>query len=305
MKKVKFRTNVDALKLCVKCDSDELYDHLTTNDDYYFDGGVVTVNTRYGFSDDTPPNEIHARVLMDGLPYPYAELQLSNNKYSPFSFMTLNNRVFYEPFTTAIDNDIDGRVSMLSMIDELLPRLGLTLHQTSSVDVCIDCNISALARIKRAIRDVDNLAMYINGRHVEDDAPSIGYYYAANRYKLIGMPTLYVKNTGGLALKVYDKGRELDDASPDKNDYTRNWSGIVGTPFHRLELTIKSGRINRFCAENGLTQDQFLRGLCYEDFRLALLDSLLGDVIRFNRMEAYNAHRTDNVSLLDVIFNQG
>lgn len=305
MKKVKFRTNVDALKLCVKCDSGELYDHLTTNDNYYFDGGVVTVNKRYGFTDDVPPNEIHARVLVDGLEYPYGELQLSNNKYSPFSFITLNNRVFYEPFTTAIDSDIDGRVSMLSLIGELLPRLGLTLYQTSSVDVCFDCNISALARIKRAIRDIDNLAMYINNRHVEDDAPSIGYYYAANRFKLIGMPTLYVKNTGGLALKVYDKGRELDDASPDKNNYTRSWSGIEGTPFHRLELTIKSVRISRFCTENGLTQDEFLRGLCYEDFRLALLDSLLGDVIRFNRMEAYKAHRTDNVSLLDVIFNQG
>ena len=305
MKKVKFRTNVDALKLCVKCDSGKLYDHLTTNDDYCFDGGVVTVNKRYGFTDDVPPNEIHARVLVDGLEYPYGELQLSYNKYSPFSFMTVNNRVFYDPFTTAIGCDIDGRVSMLSLVDELLPRLDLELYQTSSVDVCFDCNISALARIKRAIRDVDNLAMYINGRHVDDDAPTIGYYYAANRFKLIGMPTLYIKNTGGLALKVYDKGREMDDASPDKNEYIRSWNGISGTPLHRLELTIKSGRISRFCADNELTQDEFLRGLCHEDFRLALLDSLLGDVIRFNRIEAYNAHRTDYVSIFDVIFNQG
>lgn len=304
MKKVKFRTNVDALKLCVKGNCGELFDHLITNDDYSFDGGIVKVNKRYGLA-DAPLSEIQARVLIDGIDYQFADLRLSNNKYSPFSFMTINNKVFYDPFTTSCGSDINERVSILLLIDELLPRLGLELYQTSSVDVCLDCNLSALTRIKRAIRDVNNLAMYINGRHVDDNDPCIGYYYAANRFKLLGQPTLYIKNTGGLSLRVYDKGRELNDASPEKSEYTRNWSNISDTPYHRLELTIKSCRISRFCIDNGLTQDEFLRGLCYEDFRLALLDSLLDDVIRFNRMEAYKNHRTDNVSLLDVIFNQG
>ena len=305
MKSIKCRTNVDALKLCVKSNSGKLFDSLTINDEFHFDGGVIIVNKRYGFSDDAPLNEIQAKVLVDDLDYQYADLQLCNNKYSPFSFLTVNNRVFYEPFTTIFDSDIDGRVSILALIEELLSRMDLMLYQISSVDVCLDCNFSALTRIKRAIRDVDNLAMYINGRHVDDNAPTIGYYYAANRFKLLGQPTLYIKNTGGLALKVYDKARELEDVSTSKEEYTRNWSGIDGAPYHRLELTIKSGRINRFCADNRLTQAGFLKGLCYEDFRLALLDSLLGDVMRFNRMEAYRKHRTDNVSLLDIIFNQG
>lgn len=304
MKKLKFRTNVDALKLCIKSESGELFNHLTTNDNYYFDGGVVTVDKRYGFSDDAPPNEIQARIIIDGLEYQYAELQLSNYKYSPFSFLTVNNRVFYDPFTTTYGCGIDGRVSMLALIDELLPCLGLRLYQTSSVDICLDCNFSALSRIKRAIRDVDNLAMYISGRHVDDNAPTIKYLFPANRFRLLGQPTLYLKNTSGLALRGYDKAKELE-VSKDKNEYTRSWSDIDGTPYHRLELTIKSGRINRFCADNGLTQAGFLKGICYEDFRLALLDLLLDDVIRFNRMEAYKNHRTDNVSLLDVIFNQG
>ena len=304
MKKVKFRTNADALKLCIKCNCGELFNHLTTNDDYSFDGGIVKVNKRYGFN-EAPLSEIQARVLIDGIDYQFAELRLSNNKYSPFSFMTVNNKVFYDPFTTSFGSGVNERVSMLSLIDELLPRLGLELYQTSSVDVCLDCNFSALTRIKRAIRDVDNLVMYINGRHVNDTDPTPRYLFPANRFKLLGKPTLYLKSTSGLALRVYDKGRELNDASPEKNEYTRNWSNINDTPYHRLELTIKSGRISRFCTDNGLTQDEFLRGLCYEEFRLALLDSLLDDVIRFNRMEAYKNHRTDNVSLLDVIFNQG
>lgn len=304
MKKVKFRTNVDALKLCVKCNCDELFNHLATSDDYPFDGGIVKVNKRYGFN-EAPLSEIQARVLIDGIDYQFADLRLSNNKYSPFSFMTVNNKVFYDPFTTFFGSGVNERVSILSLIDELLPRLGLELYQTSSVDVCLDCNFSALTRIKRAIRDVDSLAMYINGRHVNDTDPTLGYFFPANRFKLLGKPTLYLKSTSGLALRVYDKGRELNDASPEKNEYTRSWSNINDTPYHRLELTIKSGRISRFCTDNGLIQDEFLEGLCYEEFRLALLDSLLDDVIRFNRMDAYKNHRTDNVSLLDVIFNQG
>lgn len=295
-------TAIDALKICVTGGKENnLFNYLTKEDGYFFDGGSVKVNERItNTSGDT--KEIFCRVLIDGLDYQFAEIQLSNDKYS---FITICNRSFYDYLTTSFGknaNDYD-RIPMSALVGELLPQLDLMLLHVTRVDVALDVNVSALSRLKKAIKNTKELVMIVNGKRVSDEAASLGYFYQANRYRLLGQPTLYLKSTGGVALKVYDKGRELAQASNFKNDYIRKWTGINGATMHRVELTLKANKIAKFCQENNLTQEEFLEGLLHNKFRMYLLE-LSNDVLRFNPIEKANNKKCDTVSVLDVVLGR-
>lgn len=284
----------DALKVCVM--GNDLFNLLQTEDVFNFDGGCVKVNERiYNLSGET--KEILCRVLLDGLDYLFAELQLSHDKYS---WITICDRSFYDVLTN-VEGD---KISMVATLEALLPALGLSVLHVTSADICLDVNVSATARIKKAIRDTQGLAMIVNGRRVPDDAPSIGYFYQANRFRLLGQPTIYLKNTGGLALKIYDKGRELEQVASYKNNYIRQWSGITGETMHRVELSIRGNRIDKFCQANRITQEEFLEGLLHHDFRMKVLEELLDDVLRFNPVSMANRKQADKVSVIDVVLGR-
>lgn len=285
---------VDALKICVT--GSDLFQYLFSEDEYNFDGGCVKVNERItNLSGET--KEILCRVLLDGPDYLFAELQLSNDKYS---WITICDRSFYDVLTYVEGN----KVSMVATLEVLLPALGLSVLHVTSADICLDVNVSATARIKKAIRDTQGLAMIVNGRRVPDDAPSIGYFYQANRFRLLGQPTIYLKNTGGLALKIYDKGRELEQVASYKNSYIRQWSGITGETMHRVELSIRGNRIAKFCQANRITQEEFLEGLLHHDFRMKVLEELIDDVLRFNPVSMANRKQADKVSVIDLVLGR-
>lgn len=285
---------VDALKVCVT--GNNLFQYLFSEDEYNFDGGCVKVNERItNLSGET--KEILCRVLLDGLDYLFAELQLSNDKYS---WITICDRSFYDVLTN-VEGD---KVSMVATLEVLLPALGLSVLHVTSADICLDVNVSATARIKKAIRDTQGLAMIVNGRRVPDDAPSIGYFYQANRFRLLGQPTIYLKNTGGLALKIYDKGRELEQVASYKTNFVRQWSGITGETMHRVELSIRGNRIAKFCQANRITQEEFLEGLLHHDFRMKVLEELIDDVLRFNPVSMANRKKADKVSVIDLVLGR-
>lgn len=294
MRSMIYYSAIDALKVCVI--GNNLFSHLKTEDEFNFDGGCVKVNERMS-TPSGETKEIFGRVFLDGLDYLFAELQLSSDKYS---WITICDRSFYDVLTN-VDGD---KISMVATLETLLPALGLSMLHVTRVDVCCDVNVSATARVKKAIRDTQGLAMIVNGRRVPDDAPSIGYFYQANRFRLMGQPTIYLKSTGGLALKVYDKGRELEQVSSYKNNYIRQWSGITGETMHRVEITIRGNRIDKFCQANGMTQDEFLEGLLHHEFRMEVLEELIDDVLRFNPVPMANRKQANKVSVIDVVLGR-
>lgn len=289
----KSSSNVDTLKVCV--DGKQLFDELLSKDHFYFADGEVAVTGRI-----QKPNgevqKINAEIMQNGLPYCFADLELTDG----FSWVTVQNEAFYDVLTTVMygHGEIE-KVSIASTLEDTLSSIGLPFLHITSVDVCLDVNINAVKRLRKAIKDVEGLVMIVNGKRVNDNEHCVDYYFQANRNRLIGQPSIYRK--GSLDLKVYDKARELSEVSLQKEEYTRNWSGIKGKPLYRVELHIGRGHIEKYCAANNITQLDCLDNLLSSEvFRLNLL-GLCDNVLRFNTVEAANRKKSEKISVLDIV----
>lgn len=303
MRNLKFFTAVDALKICVVQDEDseiEIFNILSNYETFNFDGGSIIVNERI-LNAEGETKEILCRIEIDGLPYKFADVQLTSDK---FSWLTISNEAFYDVLTSCNNTSSFEKIACFSILEELLPALGFALFHVTGVDICLDVNVGAVTRLRKALRN-QQLVKLINGKKVvEIEAlPNFNYTYQANCFKLLGQPTIYCKSTGGLELSIYDKSREIQQATPHKNEYIRRWSGINDRTMYRVELSIKANKIEKFCADNKLTQVEFLKGLLHHDFRLAVL-GLVDDVLRFNPLSAASKKKSETVSVLDIVLGR-
>lgn len=281
MKKARSITNIDMLRL--RCTGgDIMLEYLLEFREYCFADGKVIANKFETFKCKDEVKKVNADVYMNGLDYPIAELAIERNHYT---HLRINNRYFYEK-KGLFEGTIFG----------LLECLFLSLDAIERVDVCVDSNVSLLARTRKMIKNTSQFDMLINGNKVKEDEACLLLVSQLSRRKILGNGAVVKKNTSGLELKLYDKLSEIKEQS-DKQ-YILQHNQMTGEKVvHRLEVVITEKYINSHYDN----VEDFLR-LCCCGQRPQLIRELSNRIIRFNSKKASRLRMADTISLLDLIY---
>ncbi len=220
----KYRLNVDYLKLCYR-QPDGLFGTLATlgHDGCYIgDGYFLKV-----FEQDE--THIKANVMIPDAEGAWSLGTLLLNDGAVFkgkAFFEFCNRALYE----VLARNGHEPFNCIACMDYIADDLGLELNNCTKVDIALDTNINVLAKMRKRIRNHQELDMYLCRHKVKDaDTKLDGYgeYYASTRKRLIRHPEIIISQAKdeGTRLKVYEKTRELMESRPDKRDRYFNWLG--------------------------------------------------------------------------------
>lgn len=278
MRKVRFTTNVDRLKL--KCSGgDWLLSELDRDGEIAFGGGWIVCKEKEAYKgDEAATRKIVADAYLDGYDSPMMELSI---ELSHYTHIKVYNRVFYS----------EGIYHyVLPMIDEL----GLKVEAVERVELCLDCNVSLLARIRKLIKD-KNHDMIVNGAKVDDDEACLMLICDVSRDRIHTTDgTLYKKNASGFDLKVYNKIKEIANTGKNYIAAHNQMGGIM----HRLEVGI-SGHYISSRHEDTM---QFLSDILIPQERAKIIVSLCDRILRFNPRKASDKKKAQTVSLVDLIY---
>lgn len=295
MRKTKTATNIDAVKICCT-EHKQLFNFLLEEDRKDFNNFYVEVGERVK-DEEGQIMEIISVIYENSVALPLATLKISVN--NPYCYLEMNNHALYKVVMLSDEE----KISMLTLVPSIIMELGLKFHNITSVEVCIDMNVAALTRIKKAIKDVDGLCLYINGRRIAPDEaiPHHLRCYQATRLRLLSRPSLYFSNYNeSLSLKCYDKGKELLEASNYKEDYIKEWDEINGQTLQRIELRITKDELRTYCSTHKMREEELLHNLVYDKTRRELLEYGINRLIYFNPMEISNKKKLKKLTLFDV-----
>ena len=221
--KIKYKLNVDFLKVCYR-QPEGLYENLASLEDGYYMGNGYSLKV-------IEQDETHVlmKVIVPDAAGAWSLGTLILNDGAAFkgkAFFEFDNRALYEVCT----RDEKRPVNCIGLMDYIADDLGLELNNCTKVDIALDTNVNVLAKMKKRIRDHQELDMYLCRRKVADaDTKLDGYgeYYASTRKRLIRHPEIIISQAKdeGTRLKVYEKTRELTESRPDKKERYFNWLG--------------------------------------------------------------------------------
>ncbi len=243
MMKVKFEFNIDYLKLCYRQPEGLFQEIASTQEDMVY---------RYSYDlliIDRDEQRILAKVLIpdEGGPWSLGTLTLNNgNSFNGRAFFEFDNRALYEVLSR-----LPGQrpTNFIGLIDYVADDLGLVYNNCTRIDIALDTNVNILTRLRKQIRNVEELDMYLCRHKVTDpDVKMDGYgeYYASTRRRLLKRPEIIISQAKGegTKLKVYDKSRELQESRPDKTERYFGWLGEGWNPakdhIFRVEVSIRN-----------------------------------------------------------------
>ena len=230
MIKTRKMSNIDALKLCcVK--HEKLFNDLSNVDRIDFNDFYVSVDGRI-MDEEEHIMDIKTVIYAKLYDFPLGWLKMAAN--NPYSSLEINNQALYQ----VVKMSGNEKVNMISLLPSLWQETGLKFHNITRLEVCLDVNVSAITRIRHALRDVEGLDLYICGRRIAPNEviPHHKVCYQETRLHLKNRPTLYFDNYNRLLeMTCYDKGREITDASNYKEDYIKEWDEIYGMKLQRIE----------------------------------------------------------------------
>ena len=241
--------NIDKKKQCYHQPS-ELFNHLSqfTTDKYIDFEGFKLHITNDGRSEknDKPPIRIKSDVLLsDGTLL--GDFEFHNSaQYDGLCFFNFTNASLYD-LTSYMYGEKFNHQSDIEYISDVL---GLGLNNYTEIEVAADVNVNIIAKIEKLIKDYQNFDMIVNGKRVEDEnrrLEGFGEYYGRTRVKRDKYPTLYFSQSksDGLALKIYDKTREVIEENPHKK-YILDWDNFGKRKVYRLELTIRNEQFKKW-----------------------------------------------------------
>lgn len=174
-------------------------------------------------------------------------LTLNNgNTFNGKAFFEYDNHALYEVFSWMPGQRPSNYIALLSCIAD---DLGLEYNNCTRIDIALDTTLNVLARLRKRIRDVENLDMFLcRHRVTEPDMKLDGYgeYFASTRRRLLKRPEIIIGQAKdeGTRLKIYDKSRELKESRPDKTDRYFNWLGKGWNQdkdhIFRVEVTVRN-----------------------------------------------------------------
>lgn len=305
---VKSISNIDALKVCLKKkEGEELFSSLHLSKIKQYDG--ITIKrvkmNKTDVGEDTIKIDIEADIFIDETTHKFGVLTISNK--NPYCFIKVENRMFYEMLEVLEDGE---QLNMASLLPSIIGKMGndVILNNITSVDVCMDFDVSAVQKVRKAILDVDHLNLYVcNRRHTDDEREVNGcmFDFSTSRRRLIRKPSIYFKNNdhdNKMQVKIYDKANELKVQSPQKESYTREWDGITGR-LHRLEVSLTKEGVREYQNKHHLTAFEVLKGIFIPSFRLNLLLWGCDKLIYFKDREVARKKKGGRIGIVDIITN--
>lgn len=222
--KNKCTLNIDYLKLCYR-QPDGLFENFAS-----IQGELVCRDGYDLLMIQRDEERILAKVLVRnaGEQWSLGTLTLNNGAaFAGKAFFEYDNRALYEVVSRLPQQRPSNCISLM---DYVADDLGLAYNNCTRIDIALDTTINVLARLRKRIRNVEELDMYLNRHKVTDPDNKLdgyGEYYASTRRRLLRRPEIIVgqlKNDG-TRLKIYDKSRELQESRPDKAERYYSWLG--------------------------------------------------------------------------------
>lgn len=258
-RRTKWAVSVDKLKVCLT-QPQETFDYIRDHTSYAAIDGMRVLNEDGYKLVVVEEDETAMTVALDVMDDTGEYLRLGTfqfngigGRYQGRAFFSFENSSLYTVFGVTADG------SKANWVDMLLPicvGLGLAFNNITEIEVALDTETNIIYRLRKLIKDVENYDMYLNGRKVEEGTLLCNYgeYYERSREKLSRCPTLYFKQSKDtdMALKVYDKAKELEERSPGKASRYHNWIGWSDTNrIYRAEVTMHNTNVREFCERQG------------------------------------------------------
>ena len=199
-------------------------------------------------------------------------------------WLSLNNETLYS-----------GDFHFLTYIEQ---RLGLTFHNITSLDLCLDTPFAVSPLIKTYAHS-QNVTTILNGKRITDrdeDRPELTYTTSGSLNKQGKYLTVNIKQRNaikdkgrGITILTYDKAAEICNAS-DKQYILEHY----GTPrrLYRTELHLNAEDIKNYVERKGITYTPLL--LIDEAALEDMFFHFLNSVIRFQC-------KTENVSWQHIL----
>lgn len=254
--KVKSEFNIDYLKLCYR-QPEGLFQEIASTE-----GNMV-----YRFNYDLlilerDEQRILAKVIIPGMGEPWALGTLTLNNGGAFgsrAFFEFQNRSLYEVLSWQPGQRPSNLIGLMEYVAE---DLGLEFNNCTRIDIALDTTINVLARLRKRIRNTEELDMYLCRHKVVDPNTKLdgyGEFYAATRRRLLKRPEIIIGQAkeDGTRLKIYDKSRELQESRPDKTARYFDWFGEGWDQskdhIFRVEVTIRNEDLKdmwpKFCKQ--------------------------------------------------------
>lgn len=241
--KRKVNYNVDKLKLCYYQPSDLFAELARRDKDEYIDFGyyrLYILDNGRKENSDKPSVKAKANIVtnIEQSWVNIGTLTATNSaKYDGLCFLELYNSALYNRL-----GEVGERVNGLNCLPYIVTPMGLQLHNLTEIEIAADCNHNPIPTIRRMIKDCQNYDMIMNGKRISDEKRINGYceIYGRSRTKLDRIPTLCCgqRKDEGLRMKIYNKSKEIADASG--KEYIEKWNDYGCHSTHRVEVTIKN-----------------------------------------------------------------
>ncbi len=274
MIKVKGSLNIDRLKVCFKS-NDYVINRLqeqfreSGNTLDYVDFRLVRIDER-----DKDSLSVAVDMDIDNEVHRFGHFKFSlTGMYRGYAFFTFENKALYTPFMTYMG----AKSSIAGMLEDIAAVIGLQMNNITVCEIAFDTNLNILNSVRKAVRNVEQLDMVVNGKRVAYPSRKIDDYcevFSSTRERLIMRPTISIKQKkeDGLKLKVYNKSREMDEVNPAKKDYIPKWDGIGDKQtIYRAEVTVRNQDIADYCRMQCVPGEEALYRLTYDsEFRSGL-----------------------------------
>lgn len=286
MIKARGSINIDRLKVCFKSNE---YVINRLQEQFSESGSTLDyVDFRLVRIDEKDKNNLTAAVDMDidDSTHRFGHFKFSlTGMYRGYAFFTFENRALYTPFM----GYMGAKSSIAGMLEDIAAVIGLQVNNITVCEIALDSNLNVLNSARKAVRNVEQLDMFVNGRRVAYTNRKIEDYcevFSSSRERLLMQPCICVKQKrdDGLRLKIYNKTREMDEVSPAKKEYIPEWNDIPGSQtIYRVEVTVRNQDIADYCRMQCIPTEEALYRLMnnVQNFRNGLWSWCSGRLLFF------------------------
>lgn len=237
--------NLDKVRLCY-CQPADLFGELSgrENGEYvdfgYFRLYIIDNGRKEGCSKPAVKAKAEIVVNVEQSWEAVGTLTAHNSaKYDGLCFLEFTNKTLY----SRLGEDKAEKVNGLNCLPYIVIQMGLRLHNVTELEIAADCSYNPTPTIRRMIKDYQNYDMIMNGRRIDDEKRNISGYceiHGRSRIKVDRIPTLSFRQCKdeGLKMKIYNKSKEIEQASDKK--YIEDWNGYGSHPTYRVEVTVKN-----------------------------------------------------------------
>lgn len=277
-KKIKFNYNIDYLKLCLNTPNN-FFNWLTQKVDgtpiFYQEFFLIITDNGRGKDNEKTPIKIIADLFLDEQTEDGKHIKVgtftffNSAKYDGRSFFEFDNEILYKSLT--------NRFGYVSCINYIFDTMNIDINNITKIDISLDTTSNVERKILSFIKDKTQEMIY-KGKVVGDNEilEDFGEFFQRKRCKRERNATLYFqhKKSDGLAMKIYDKTREIEQKSG--KDYINISNNFGKAQTHRIEISVKNEEFKKFLAhlvEDGGSSGELLESLT--NYQLATIVDIL------------------------------